>query len=174
MLNLQDYGAIISSSFAEVLGQTLVLCLIHRHGRIQITSVMYLLGGISIFSLCLAAANPDTDRSILVLLSFTSRGLGMGASSMTWIVTAELLPTAIRTTGHSAANAVARLGGAISPFLISRAVNMETIAIVMGIISIVTSLAAWNLPETAGKALGSQGRANLDYGDKPAQSSEIV
>src|SRR3546814_8728918 len=35
----------------------------------------------------------------------------MGASSATWVATPEAYPTRLRATGHSIANAVARLGG---------------------------------------------------------------
>jgi MFS transporter, putative metabolite:H+ symporter len=143
-----DYGAIFSSSCAEIVGQTIVIVLIHRAGRAYITSLMYLLGGISVFGLCWAASDSETPRSVLVVLAFVARCFAMGASSMTWIITAELLPTQIRTTGHSAANGVARLGGAISPFLVSPSNPLQLIGIVMGVVSILTSITAWNLPET--------------------------
>ena len=98
----------------------------------------------------------------------------MGASSMTWIVTAELLPTRIRSTGHSAANAIARLGGAVSPFLVSPSVKMENIGIVMGCVSVVASVIAWNIPETAGQTLGTAGKEKLGPNGKPIQVSEII
>ena len=93
---------------------------------------------------------------------------------MTWIVTAELLPTQIRSTGHSAANAVARIGGAASPFLVSPSVPMETIGIVMGVVSVLASMIAWNLPETAGQALGTAGKETLADDGKPLETSEII
>ncbi|CAB9497349.1 Synaptic vesicle 2-related protein [Seminavis robusta] len=169
-----DYGAIFSSSCAEIVGQTLVILLIHRAGRTKITSLMYLLGGICVFGLCWAASDITTPRSVLVVLAFFARCFAMGASSMTWIVTAELLPTQIRTTGHSAANGVARLGGAISPFLVSPANPIGLIGLVMGVVSILTSVVAWNLPETAGAAIGTAGKRELDPDGKPIQVSEIV
>ena len=171
-----DYAAIFSSSCAEIVGQTMVIGMISWAGRAQITSLMYLLGGIFVFGLCLVASDKSADRATLVILSFLARGFAMGASSMTWIVTAELLPTPIRTTGHSAANAVARVGGAASPFLISSSNDMRTIGTVMGCVSLVTSVIAWQLPETSGHAIGTAGKEEFgsDGQQRSIHVSEII
>jgi len=169
-----DYAAIFSSSCAELVGQTMVIFMISWAGRAQITSLMYLLGGISIFVLCMAASQKESSRAMMIVLAFIARGLAMGASSMTWIVTAELLPSQVRTTGHAAANAIARLGGAVSPFLINESVDMYIIGTVMGCVSIATSVIAWNLPETRGIALGTAGKRELGSDGKPIHVSEII
>lgn len=169
-----DYLAIFSSSCAEIVGQTMVIGMISWVGRPQITSLMYLLGGISVFGLCLAASDKTAARGTLVVLAFIARGFAMGASSMTWIVTAELLPTQIRTTGHSAANAVARIGGAVVPFLVSPSNDMRVIGTVMGCVSIATSAIAWNLPETSGRALGTAGKVELGSDQKRIHINEIL
>jgi len=170
-----DYGAIFASSCAEILGQTCVICLIHRSQRTHITSIMYLMGGIFVFVLCWAVAERDVPRQTLVVLSFLARGFAMGASSMTWVITAELLPTQIRATGHSTANGVARLGGAVSPFLVNPSVDFRLIGTVMGCVSLVTSIVAWNLPETSGQTMGTAGKKQgfLDD-DRPVMESEII
>lgn len=136
---------------------------------------MYLLGGVSVFLLCFFASDQNAHRPTLVVLSFIARGFAMGASSMTWIVTAELLPTQIRTSGHSAANAVARLGGAASPFLITANNDMLTIGIVMGCVSILTSFVAWHLPDSSG-AIGTAGKDGGVYGSdgKRIHESELI
>ena len=169
-----DYSAIFSSCCAEIVGQTVVLFFIHRTGRTKITALTYLLGGISVFGLCFAAANENTERQVLIVLAFVARGFAMGASSMTWLVTAELLPTPVRSTGHSAANGISRIGGAVSPFLVSPSVPMETIGIVMGCVSIAASIVAWNLPETSGQSLGTAGRVLVGSDGKRIEVSEVI
>ena len=42
----------------------------------------------------------------------------MTGSCVSWVSTAEILTTEVRTTGHSAANAIARIGAIFSPFVI--------------------------------------------------------
>ena len=58
-------------------------------------------------------------------------------------------------SGHAAANAVARLGGAISPFVVSNSFPMSVVGIIMASVSFVTFLLSWHFPETQGKALGT-------------------
>ena len=54
---------------------------------------------------------------LLVLLALAARGAIMGASTATWLMAPELYETALRSTGHSSANAMARLGGFVTPFI---------------------------------------------------------
>ena len=85
-----DYEAILSSSLAEVFGQTAVLLLIDRIGRVPTQALSYALGAWAISSLCLVAHLEDRgnemDRYILVGLAFVSRAFIMAATSVTWYV----------------------------------------------------------------------------------------
>ena len=49
---------------------------------------------------------------------------------------------------------MARLGGFFCPYVITEGTPMGVIGLSMFAVSIVTALLSWNLPETAGKALG--------------------
>ena len=149
-----DYAAIFTAASAELVGQTFVLMTVETWGRVHTQALSYLLGGFSVFGLAFLAAS-DAKRSILMLMAFLARMFMMGSSSTTWVVTAEILPTQIRNTGHAAANAVARLGGAFSPFIVSPSMPLHTIGIIMGVVSFVTCVLSWHMPETQGKALGT-------------------
>lgn len=80
----------------------------------------------------------------------------------TWVSTAEIFTTEIRTTGHSTSNAVARLGGSFSPYLVTASTPTRLIGSVLLAVSLCTAYATWNLPETAGKRLGT----SLHHDDK--------
>lgn len=149
-----DYGAIFASASAELAGTTLVLFTIDRLGRIPTQTVSYLLGGVSVFVLC-ALASVDMSRSRLVASAFCARLFYMAATCTTWVSTAELLTTEIRSTGHSASNAVARIGGAFSPYLVTSSAPFPIVGTVLLGVSLVTAYATWNLPETTGKRMGS-------------------
>lgn len=56
--------------------------------------------------------------------------------------------------GHSAANAVARIGGFCSPFLIAGDASIFHIGIIMLIVHIVTAFFVSKLPETKNMKLG--------------------
>jgi len=153
-----DYGAIIGSSLSEVVGQTAVLLLIDRWGRVPTQAIAYACGALAVFCLCLVAwmedTGSDTERYVLVLLAYSARMFIMAATSVTWVHTAEMLPTQIRNTAHAVADALAGTGGALSPFLVSPDHSMLTIGCVMGGVTIFTASLVWMLPETKGIALG--------------------
>jgi len=148
-----DYGAILASACSEIAGTTIVLFLIDRVGRIPTQAVSYTLGGCMVCALCFLANN-SASRASLIIAGFLARMAFMSASCTTWVSTAEILTTDIRTTGHSAANAIARLGGSASPFLISRASLSWTGSILL-VTSVITAMATLKLPETNGKSMGA-------------------
>ena len=124
-------------------------------------------------ALCLAASNRPDDRGLLIGVSFLARMFSMGASNLSWLVTAELFPTQVRNQGHASASFVARIGGASSPWLISSANSFETIAIAFGAISLWTSGCALLLPETTGRALGTANSASFSE-DASTITSEVL
>lgn len=158
-----DYGAIFFAASAEVVGLTFVVLTVETWGRVHTQALSYLLGGISVLILAFLN-NGDSKRGALMFTAFMARMFMMGSSQTTWVATAEILPTKIRNTGHAAANAVARIGGACSPFIVSHSLPMPVIGIVMGSVSFITCALSWNLPETQGKALGTAHSSSFNMG----------
>eukprot|EP00548_Thalassiothrix_antarctica_P013038 CAMPEP_0194176340 /NCGR_PEP_ID=MMETSP0154-20130528/10259_1 /TAXON_ID=1049557 /ORGANISM="Thalassiothrix antarctica, Strain L6-D1" /LENGTH=190 /DNA_ID=CAMNT_0038890471 /DNA_START=148 /DNA_END=721 /DNA_ORIENTATION=+ len=170
---LFDYNAILTSSLAEFFGTTLAILTIDRIGRIPLQATSYSLTGICILTLLLVANNSNASsdyddntssdyddnnnhRLVLITLAFLSRLCIMTANITTWVGTAEILTTEIRSSGHSAANAVARLGGFAAPYLLLLQ-NRSSIGLILFGIAILTTLTVLHLPETNGIALGSSG-----------------
>lgn len=56
---------------------------------------------------------------------------------------------------HAVCDAVATLGGALSPFVVSSDHSLQYIGIVMALMSFATSLCTYALPETKGLEMGS-------------------
>lgn len=148
-----DFTAIFFSSSAELIGLTLVIFIVDRVGRVYPTTACYVLGGISVFLLCLLDSM-GASRAVLLICSLLSRLFLMGATCLTWVSTSEILSTEVRTTGHSAANAIARVGGALSPYLISNGIPIQVVGVIMLGISLITARFTWKLPETRGVAMG--------------------
>jgi len=71
-----------------------------------------------------------------------------------WILTAEVLSTEIRATGHSAANAVARIGGIFSPFLVEGRSSIAVGGFILLAVNIATAICSSQLPETKGIEIG--------------------
>lgn len=148
-----DYAAIFASASSEIAGTSLAIYLVERVGRICTQFGSYVGGGCSVFMLCMLAAWKG-PRSLMIASAFLSRMFFMGGSCSTWVSTAELLPTPIRTTGHSTANAVARLSGSFSPYIVSNATPLSVIGPIMLLISFLSSFLVRKLPETKGKRMG--------------------
>lgn len=186
-----DYSAIFISASAEVVGLVIVILTVDKWGRIPSQTATYLSGGICCFLLGFLAAsvqdenNTDDDassssptsaiRTTLVILAFLSRMAMMGASCTTWVSTSEILSTDIRATGHGAANAMGRFGGFFCPYIISEGTPLRWIAIFIASVSLVTSYSSWQLPETAGKALGesSPPSSQVDATTKTRRAADL-
>ena len=149
-----DYAAILVSASSELAGTTFVVLLVDRIGRVRTQILSYSLGGICVWILCALASNDAASRSHLIVMAFMARLCFMGGSCTTWVSTAELLTTHVRSTGHSFANAVGRLGASASPYLVSSGTPFPLIGIVLGLASFLTAASSSQLPETAGKRMG--------------------
>jgi hypothetical protein len=163
-----DYEAILVASLSEVVATTFIICTIDKWGRKRLLALSFGLGGLFIFGLCWMGSpsnGNDHDgrgggaRRWSILLAFFSRMCIFAGSAVTWIWTVEVLDTHLRTTGHSLANAGGRIGGFLSPFLVSPArFSYPTIGIILWIVSWTLVAIAWcNLPETLGAPMGGGG-----------------
>lgn len=148
-----DFFAIFVSSMAEFAGTTIVILVVDRVGRISTQVVAYALAGISLCTLCVLAES-KAPRLALVALGFATRVFEMAGTCVTWVSTAEILTTDVRGTGHSTANAVARTGAILCPFLVEGDTPLAKIGAVMLIIHIFTVLCVCKLPETKGRGMG--------------------
>lgn len=175
-----DYSAIFISSSAELLGTTLVIVLVDRVGRIPLQLACYIAAGICIFLLCTLASPSSSESSSrweLIALGFLLRALEMGGTCVSWVSTAEILSTEIRSTGHSSANAMARLGAFFSPFLVDgHTMSLKTMGIIMLLVHWFTAACICQLPETKGSHMGSGGGVTTfhesDMNETPARSEE--
>ena len=95
-----DYGAIFISSSAEVVGTTFAILLVDTVGRIPLQVVSYAMAGICVCSLCVLASN-EAPRDLLIVFGFSARIFEMAGSCVSWVGTAEILTTEVRTTGAS-------------------------------------------------------------------------
>lgn len=91
---------------------------------------------------------------------------------MTWVSTAEILTTDVRSTGHSTANAMGRLGAFIAPYIIANESGssggrdgMLKLGIIMLVVHSFTALCVSKLPETMGMAMGAGGEGTASADD---------
>lgn len=149
-----DYGAIFVSSSAELVGTTFAILCVDRVGRIPLQIVSYSAAGLCVCSLAVSAAN-GAARSALISLGFAARIFEMSGSCVSWVSTAEILTTEVRTTGHAAANAVARIGSLFAPFLVDGQSSLTKKGFIMLAIHCITVVCVSQLPETKGAHMGA-------------------
>jgi hypothetical protein len=88
------------NSSAELVGTTFVIFTVDRAGRIPLQMVSYAMAGICVCALCILASQ-EAERSVLISVGFAARIFEMSGSCVTWVSTAEILTTEVRTTGKS-------------------------------------------------------------------------
>lgn len=147
-----DYKAIFISASAEILGLFVVINTIDTLGRVPSQVISYIGGGTFLFTLSMFAGSASNNT--LIALAFFARAFEMMGSCVTWVSTAEILTTDIRTTGHSAANAVGRTGAFISPYLVATNNPIKSVGSIMLVIHLITACCAYHLPESKGRDLG--------------------
>lgn len=169
-----DYGAIFISNAAEIVGVTLVIATVDRFGRIPSQVVSYCLTGVLLALLC-ALAEFGAHRYILVTLGFGVRMFAMAATCVTWVSTAEVLTTDIRSTGHSVANALAKIGAFFCPYLVEGDTKLWKIGLSMFFVHTFTAFCISKLPETKGQDLGATegGAATLVEQDEADLDDEL-
>ncbi|CAB9516858.1 Synaptic vesicle 2-related protein [Seminavis robusta] len=161
-----EYGALFVANAAEIVATIFMIHTVEKLGRIPIQTYGFLSGGIMVVLLCgLTSLHRQQQQAeqgeyatytylAMVVLAFGVRMANMAASCTTWVSTAEIFTTDIRSTGHSAANAVARLGGFLVPYVVSAEAPLTFIGASMMCVAVGTAFCASRLPETKGKELG--------------------
>ena len=146
------------------------MLLVERIGWIRLIVGSYLCGSISVFLLCIFVN--QAWRPGLISLSFFSRIFEMSGSCSLLIFTSEVLSTEIRSTGHSAVNALGKIGGFVSPYLVSGKLSFPHLGVCMVIIHITLALCASRLPGTKGVEFGQAWIANEETQLIPASHSD--
>lgn len=147
-----DYKSIFISSSAEILGLLVVMHTVDTVGRTNSQVISFLVGGVCVFIVGMLASS--SNWVILTVLSFFARACMMAGSCSTWVTTAEIYSTEIRTSGHSMANALGRIGAFTSPYLVSSRTPITAVGAIMLVVNIVTAASASRLPETKGVEIG--------------------
>ena len=89
----------------------------------------------------------------------------MSASSVTWLHTPEIITTEARGTGHSACNAMARVGAGVCPFMVNSG-SVQAIGWGMAVVGGIVVFAVYLLPEKleGSEEMGSKRRREEDDG----------
>ena len=140
------------STLAQVPGYFSAAWLVERIGR-RLTLVAYLVGS-AIAAYLFGTSGAGNDAVLFAaLLSF----FNLGAWGVTYTLSPELYPTALRGTGAGTAAAVGRLGGIVGPYLTSTLVvalgQSGVFALFTGLLLLTAAAVALLTEETRGRSL---------------------
>ncbi|GAB6019506.1 hypothetical protein CHUAL_001082 [Chamberlinius hualienensis] len=144
-----DFINFVIFAVTEIPAYLLGYLLLDRFGRRSVLCGSLLIGGIT-FLLIPITAN---KVGVIVLAMIGKFGLTSGYNVI-YIFSSELMPTVIRNAGLGACSVSARFGGMIAPYLLLLETQWKPLPyIVFGIFSIIASVIALILPETANRRL---------------------
>jgi hypothetical protein len=150
----QDYQGVFTAA-SQFLSLFVVVFLIDGLGRSSTQCLVYALGGVLCLTISLLEDYNSTGHpNVILALTFLAHTCMFGGKCTTWISTTEILATEMRTTGHGMANAVSRIAGFISAYVISRIYSLPSVGLALFIISLWTASTASKLPETNTKEMG--------------------
>merc|ERR1711988_756545 len=122
------YAAALVTGVAELPGLFVAILLVDFKGRCKTQAVLFT---VCAGSLCFLSGMARFPTGLLMLFMFCARGAVSGAFVTTYVYTAEVYPTACRTTGLGAASALGRVGGIVTIYV---AISFKTSQLIIPVI----------------------------------------
>lgn len=170
-----SYKNIFINSTSEILGLILTNFLIDFIGRTKVMTMLYFLASIIFI---IIGSIGFSEKTLLFACLFFGRMFLMGSSSTTWVITSELYPTRLRTTGHSVCNSIARMFAFLCPYLVYSQLSDVTVSVCFAILAGIAAIASFNLPETNTKKLDADDndyfRTSIDTVNSPLLNDETL
>jgi len=141
-----NFKDIIISNLGQAIGLTVGVLLVNRVGRVKTQVSLYLIA--AVFALGLGF--PDLEKDVLTIFSAVSLASVNGASACTWSHTPELFPTHARVLATGICSASARVGAALSPYVISDMIPPLPTALIMSAFAFMAAVTISFVKETAG------------------------
>ncbi|KAK9869662.1 hypothetical protein WA026_003410 [Henosepilachna vigintioctopunctata] len=149
-------------SLVEIPGYSLAWICIRKLGRRTSLVGSLMLSGVT----CTLTIWIPADMTWATVGLFLCGKLGItSAFGISYVYTAELLPTVIRSGGVGSASTVARVGALLAPFIPLLGVYMKSLpSILFGVVAISAGLLAMKLPETLGRKLPENAQEAIAIG----------
>ena len=98
---------------------------------------------------CIVAAFLSPGSVVFTVLTLGAKALVTAAFTISYLYTAQLFPTSVRATALGACSTMARVGGALAPFLGKYLPELASLS-VFGGVGVLGGLVALLLPDTVG------------------------
>ncbi|CAN0257824.1 unnamed protein product [Ectocarpus sp. 6 AP-2014] len=136
-----DYSILLFASASELVANVLTRFYVDRLDRRLSMSINFTVSAVMTVLMPVNSA-----MAWLLVTSFFARGASYVSACLAWIVTPELYPTQIRSTGHALSNALARCGAIGASYWVATPFSNEVIAIGLCVVGIIGAFTAQALP----------------------------
>jgi len=145
-----DFLSIAKSNAGQILGLFFSISFIDRWGRKPVQMLSYGLSGICVLGL----GFPNMlGKDMILAITAVSLAAQMAGSCSTWTHTPELFPTNVRGAANALCNSGARLGAALSTFVIGDLVPVLPTAVILAAVCLLSVIGVAGVKETAGSSL---------------------
>lgn len=141
-----SYGFLLAIYATEVAGTAVLLYTIDSLGRVLSQVILY---GLSCGGVVLLALTVGASRISAYVFGGVALAAVMGGSSATWVATPEIFPTHVRSTAHSFANSVCRIGALCSGYWVDSEIHIREVSTLLIFLNLLISLTVLVLPETS-------------------------
>lgn len=146
-----DYLNFVISGAVELPAHALTILLLDRVGRRIPLCAFLLLGGVSLLSTMFV---PAGTTWLLICTSMFGKFCITASYAIIYVLTAEIFPTVVRNVGVGASSMVARIGGALAPFVNLLADQWQPLPlIIFGAMAFAAGTLSLLLPETLNRRL---------------------
>ncbi|XP_042867534.1 organic cation transporter protein-like [Penaeus japonicus] len=146
-----DYLNFVISGAVELPAHALTILLLDRVGRRLPLCAFLMLGGVSLLSTMFI---PAGTTWLLICTSMFGKFCITASYAIIYVLTAEIFPTVVRNVGVGASSMVARIGGALAPFVNLLADQWKPLPlIIFGAMAFAAGTLSLLLPETLNRRL---------------------
>ncbi|CAM9828892.1 unnamed protein product [Scytosiphon promiscuus] len=156
-----DYSILFFASSSELVANFVTRLYVDKLDRRKSLTINFLLSAV------MTVLMPINDAMAwLLVTSFFARGASYIAACFSWVITPELYPTEIRSTGHAMSNAFARMGAVGASYWVASSFSNFGIAVLLCFVGVVGAI--------TGQALPSARRHNFEQEEADGESRPLL
>ncbi|XP_042224923.1 organic cation transporter protein-like isoform X2 [Homarus americanus] len=166
-----DYINFVISGAVELPAHAMTIFLLDRVGRRIPLCVFLCLGGLALLSTMFI---PSGLPWLVITLAMTGKLCITASYAIVYVLTAEIFPTVVRNVGVGSSSMVARVGGALAPFINVLGDQWQPLPLlIFGSMSLSAGVLTLLLPETLGQQLPETIKDGENF-DKKWKSDETT
>lgn len=160
-MNFSPYVTVMLTGLMDMIGPGLACLVLNRIGRRLSMSISLLFAALMCF---MAVILPSRYSIAIIILAQLGTLGGSAGFAISYMYTAELMPTVVRNVGVGFGSVFARIAGLVAPFI--AVLSTQIALIVFGVCGMLAGSVVLLLPETLGTKLPETLEEGEEFGKK--------